>query len=197
MERFEMDFNQGILTEKQLQTMKLIEEEMISLLKVENPSDFIRFWEIEERITGDYTENVELLYSCGITTEYKKKIRKLIQKSMMAKNFEYFDNSYINKIFMKISPEIQAKIIIWGKAGYRILSKYFERFGYVLRAVRFDFIPVEQEKFVIPYLPLANIRLSRKPNSNIISLNDYIADVTELFEQLAEMQKQMKSAREK
>lgn len=194
MENFENNFDLSILTPKQMQTMKLIEEEMNSLLKVENSSDFIRFWENNERIPGDYTEECEPLYSCGITTEYKKKIKKLVQKTVMAKNFVFTQDLNLNRIYMGLPLEIQSKIIVWSKCGYKILSKYFERFDYVLRAVRFDFIPEDENHFVIPYLPMANIFLSKKPNSNIISLNDYIAETTEIIEKVAEIQKQIKSA---
>lgn len=193
----EMEFNLEALSESEKRTMEQIEEDIITLLKNESDSEFIRFWEPEERIPDkEIEQKYKTIYSCGLSKEYRKKIRKLVFTTpIIAKNWLYMDNFLSNSAYNQLSLAEQQKLIIWSKDCYRILSKYFkDKLNLILKGVRFDFIPMEDGKYEVPYLPLCNVRLSKTNNGPIVSLNDYIADFTDLLKKVEEMQLQMKNA---
>lgn len=191
MGMLDLDYDETKLTPEQKETMETIELELISMLKSKNPSNLIRFWESHERKTDAEIEKIyPKIYSVELTTEYSKKYnRTIFKKTIIAKNWKYMDNPLINATYLEIPFEVQKKLIAWSKDSYRFLEKLInEKLGYSLRTTRFDFLLETDNTFSIPYLPLCNIVLTRKPkDKQIVPFHVYLEEITHIFEIIKNM----------
>ena len=186
-----MIFDESILPPEQQETMKIIETELISVLKEKNHSDVIRFWEPEERIPDEeILKKYSRIYSVELTSEYDKKCRKTIfKRTIIAKNWKYNDNHLVNTTYMGLPYEIQKKLIVWSKDSHKFLEKVVkEKLGYHIRMIRFDFLLQEDQTFIIPYLPLCSFYLTKnEKDKKEILMPVYLEEITTLFNRLRQM----------
>lgn len=186
-----MIFDESILPPEQQETMRIIELELISVLKAKNHSDFIRFWEPEERIPDEeILKKYSRIYSVELTSEYDKKFHKTIfKRTIIAKNWKYNDNPLVNTTYMGLPYEIQKKLIVWSKDSHKFLENIMKnKLGYHIRMIRFDFLLQEDQTFIIPYLPLCSFYLTKnEKDKREIPMPVYLEEITQLFNLIRRM----------
>ncbi len=136
---------------EEMETM--IQDNLIELIKanVENPR--IRFWEPYERISDKEIERTyPVVYNLTIfITHTAKKSKKTKLEVSIDKNFR-------TALWgINLSSEAKNALRTFGRAAARVIYPYFiDKYKIYLGMVRFDVLPIDNEKFAIPNIQLVS-----------------------------------------
>lgn len=117
---------------------------------------------------------------CTLFIVIRKNSKRPSIDVLLAKNWEIVKGSWYNAVYLKLTTETTALLKSWSRKAASVLNNYLQdRFSYYLREIRFDFLPDEnRENFIIPDLPLENVRFSDKPRGADRVAADYFASST-------------------
>lgn len=157
-----------------------IQEELISLISKSIDSSTIRFWKPEERLIDDeiFSKYDDYIYNVYVIYNYKKSSNNPRVETQIGKHFDIFTNT-MQAMFLRLDASQIAMLKGWSRKAAAIIANYMqEKFSYYLREVRFDFLSNEsKQNFIIPNLPLKNVRFSNSPRGTERIAAEHISEL--------------------
>ena len=158
-----------------------IQESIISLIRANVESDYVRIWTPEERIFND--DELRKKYEIYIVENfftYKKQAKKPLVETLLTKEDENTSIDLYNTIFIRLSNESAGRLKNWSRKAANVIRTYLEdRYSVFLRETNFFFLPDEnKENFIVPNILLENLYVSTQKRSNDITSADFLAETT-------------------